>query len=166
MNEYERSNFSPNAKFIQTCGHCGCIFRVELEWSRSNSDLQEYCCPECRHHPCRAKTPTPQGDLNLKTDRWFKIDLIAVPSVFDCEPNADGCRAASVSRMREDGFGYLRRNAVREMRERPLGAGLQEQASNHPKLHGPKVRVVSVRGKAQCDCVRYGLRRRAQANQF
>jgi TnpA family transposase len=64
---------------------------------------------------------------------------------------------------------YLRSEALRQeieegLRERPLGVGVQEQASNHPKLHGPKVRVVSVRGKAQCDCVRYRLRRRAQAN--
>src|SRR5918999_1160808 len=26
------------------------------------------------------------GDLNLKTDRWPKISLIAIPSVFECEP--------------------------------------------------------------------------------
>jgi hypothetical protein len=31
-------------------------------------------------------THAPQADLNLKTDRWSKIGLIADPSVFDCEP--------------------------------------------------------------------------------
>ena len=55
----EYQTFSPKAEFIQTCGHCGCIFRVELERPRLNNDLQEYCCPECHHHTCRAKTPMP-----------------------------------------------------------------------------------------------------------
>src|SRR5881275_2416112 len=31
-------------------------------------------------------THAPQGDLNLKTDRWPKISLITIPSVFDCGP--------------------------------------------------------------------------------
>ena len=62
--------FSPNAEFIQTCGHCGCIFRVELERPRLNNDLQEYCCPECHHYPCRAKTPTPPREtlISNRTD--------------------------------------------------------------------------------------------------
>ena len=31
-------------------------------------------------------THAPQADLNLKTDRWSKIGLIAVLTVFDCGP--------------------------------------------------------------------------------
>jgi len=36
----------------------------------------------------------------------------------------------------------------------PLEAGMQVQASNHLKLRGPKVRVVSVEEKAGQDSVR------------
>ena len=41
----------------------------------------------------------------------------------------------------------MRHEAVQEMRDRLLGAGLQEQASNHLKLLWSKVRVVSVKEK-------------------
>jgi len=50
--------FSPNSQINQTCGSCGCVFLVELERPRSHKDTQEYCCPECRHHVCIAKTST------------------------------------------------------------------------------------------------------------
>ena len=38
---------------------------------------------------------------------------------------------------------------------RPLGAALQEEASNHHKLRWSKARVVSVMEKAELDFVRY-----------
>jgi len=44
---------------------------------------------------------------------------------------------------------------------RPLGAGLQEQALNHLKLHWLRVIVVSVKEKGTAeDCVRCESRRR------
>jgi hypothetical protein len=43
---------------------------------------------------------------------------------------------------------------------RSLGAGLQEQASNHLKLHWLRVIVVSVKEKAERDSVRCESRRR------
>ncbi len=51
--------YFPKTNFTQTCGHCGCVFRVEIERQKFNNDIQEYCCPECRHHTCIAKTSTP-----------------------------------------------------------------------------------------------------------
>lgn len=50
--------FSPNSEFTQTCGSCGCVFRVEIERPLYHKDSQEYCCPECKHHVCVAKTST------------------------------------------------------------------------------------------------------------
>jgi hypothetical protein len=47
---------------------------------------------------------------------------------------------------------------------RPLGAGLQEQASNHLELHWLRTIVVSVKEKAWLDLVRYESRRRIQVN--
>jgi hypothetical protein len=45
--------------FQQTCGSCGCIFRVEVTWQRSFSykvtEEQRYACPECQRG-CRIKT--------------------------------------------------------------------------------------------------------------
>jgi hypothetical protein len=43
---------------------------------------------------------------------------------------------------------------------RSLGIGLQDQIPNHPKLHGSRVLVVSVREKAGLEPVRYEPRRR------
>jgi len=45
------------------------------------------------------------------------------------------------------------------MRDRPLGAGLQELASNHLKLHGSRAIVVSVEEKVPQDGIRYESRR-------
>ena len=45
------------------------------------------------------------------------------------------------------------------MRDRPLGAGLQEQASNHLKLLWAKAMVVSVEEKVPQDGIRYESRR-------
>ena len=42
----------------------------------------------------------------------------------------------------------MRHEAAREDEGRPLGAGLQEQASNHLKLLWSNARVVSVKEKA------------------
>jgi hypothetical protein len=47
---------------------------------------------------------------------------------------------------------------------RPLGVGLQELASNHLKLRGLRVRVVSVEEKAKANFVRYVQLRRTQVN--
>ena len=47
---------------------------------------------------------------------------------------------------------------------RSLGIGLQDQVPNHPKLHGSRVRVVSVREKAGLEPVRYEPRRRTRVN--
>lgn len=47
---------------------------------------------------------------------------------------------------------------------RSLGVGLQELASNHLKLRGLRVRVVSVEEKAEVNSVRYVLVRRTQVN--
>ena len=47
---------------------------------------------------------------------------------------------------------------------RPLAAALQEEAANHLTLRGSRARVVSGEETARQDCVRYGSRRRAQAN--
>lgn len=46
--------------FQQTCGFCGCVFRVEITWRTSYSykagqDEQVYSCPECQRG-CRIKT--------------------------------------------------------------------------------------------------------------
>ncbi len=51
--------FTPSSEFRQTCGFCGCVFRVEVERARSHKDVQEYRCPECHDHVCLAKTSTP-----------------------------------------------------------------------------------------------------------
>lgn len=48
--------------FQQTCGSCGCIFRVQVTWQRSfsykHSEEQRYACPECQRG-CRVKTGSP-----------------------------------------------------------------------------------------------------------
>jgi hypothetical protein len=58
-----RSNFSPNAKFIQTCGPCGCIFRVELERSRSKATSRNIAARNVVTIHAGQKHPRPQGDL-------------------------------------------------------------------------------------------------------
>src|SRR5919199_742378 len=47
---------------------------------------------------------------------------------------------------------------------RPLASALQEEVANHLTLRGSRARVVSGEETARQDCVRYGSRRRAQAN--
>jgi hypothetical protein len=47
---------------------------------------------------------------------------------------------------------------------RPLATALQEEVANHLTLRGSRARVVSGEETARHDCVRYGSRRRAQAN--
>lgn len=50
--------------------------------------------------------------------------------------------------------GGLREQCFIEDEGRPLEVGLQERASNHLKLRGSRVRVVSVEEKAERDSVR------------
>lgn len=50
------------SNFQQTCGFCGCVFRVDITWQTSyshkgNQDTQTYACPECRRE-CRIRTST------------------------------------------------------------------------------------------------------------
>lgn len=50
------------SNFQQTCGFCGCVFRVDITWRTSYShkggqDTQPYACPECRRD-CRIRTST------------------------------------------------------------------------------------------------------------
>lgn len=55
----DTGTFQPSAVFTQTCGFCGCVFRVEVERARVHTDLQEYSCPECHHHECRVHSSVP-----------------------------------------------------------------------------------------------------------
>jgi len=48
--------------FQQTCGYCGCVFRVEITWSivyaqKAYQGAQAYSCPECRQNS-RIRTST------------------------------------------------------------------------------------------------------------
>lgn len=50
------------SNFRQTCGFCGCVFRVGITWKISYSyktgqDTYTYSCPECRRDS-RIKTST------------------------------------------------------------------------------------------------------------
>jgi hypothetical protein len=47
----------------------------------------------------------------------------------------------------------VRHEAAQEMRDRPLGIGLQEQVPNRLKLHGSRALVVSVDGKGMAKTV-------------
>ena len=47
----------------------------------------------------------------------------------------------------------MRHEAAQEMRDRPLGTGLQEQVPNRLKLHGLRALVVSVEGKGMAKTV-------------
>jgi hypothetical protein len=68
--------------------------------------------------------------------------------------------------VRHDGAKSKKLNATCFTRDEggPLGAGLQDLASNHLKLQRLKVDVVSVQEKVKRDFIRYELRRRAKAN--
>ena len=58
----------------------------------------------------------------------------------------------------------LRKQCFIEDEGRPLGVCWQERASNHLKLRGSRVRVVSVGEKAEANFVRYVQLRRTQVN--
>lgn len=50
------------SNFRQTCGFCGCVFRVDITWRttyahRGLQDTQAYECPECQRE-CRIRTST------------------------------------------------------------------------------------------------------------
>jgi len=69
--------------FQQTCGFCGCVFRVEITWPTSYShklakDTEDYACPECQRQP-RIKTSTkPQVTLlSKRTDGRTVVGLSA-----------------------------------------------------------------------------------------
>ncbi|MCC6713986.1 MAG: hypothetical protein IT496_02050 [Gammaproteobacteria bacterium] len=51
--------FRPTIEFVQTCGACGSVFRVELESRTTKNDRQTYSCPECAHHLCQVGSPKP-----------------------------------------------------------------------------------------------------------
>jgi hypothetical protein len=57
--------------FQQTCGFCGCVFRVDITWPITYSpklakDTEDYACPECQRQS-RIKTSTkPQVTLLSK----------------------------------------------------------------------------------------------------
>ena len=51
--------FILTAVFEQTCGACGCVFRVEVSRARVQADIQEYSCPVCHDHVCRVHTSEP-----------------------------------------------------------------------------------------------------------
>ena len=58
----------------------------------------------------------------------------------------------------------MRHEAAQEMRDWPLGAGLQEQAPKHLKLLWSRAMVVSVEEKVLLDGISCGSGRRAKAN--
>jgi hypothetical protein len=60
------------SNFQQTCGFCGCVFRVEITWrisysysSKALQDTQTYSCPECRR------------DSQIKTSTEPRVSLIS-----------------------------------------------------------------------------------------
>lgn len=59
LEETVASGFKPSSTFTQTCGYCGCVFRVEIERQRDRNDTHDYSCPQCHHHKCGANTSTP-----------------------------------------------------------------------------------------------------------
>lgn len=71
MNSIPRDRYLTPSDFQQTCGFCGCVFRVEITWRTSyspkvNQDTQAYSCPECRRDS-RVRTSTePQLTLISK----------------------------------------------------------------------------------------------------
>lgn len=57
--------------FRQTCGFCGCIFRVAITWPLSysykpNQDTQAYTCPECQRDSSVRSSSAPQLTLLSK----------------------------------------------------------------------------------------------------
>ena len=74
MNRSDGVAFSPASVFKQTCGFCGCVFRVEIESPVSWKDKHPYCCPECRHL-CVVKTTTPPRVtlLSKRTDNRTEL---------------------------------------------------------------------------------------------
>lgn len=57
--------------FQQTCGYCGCVFRVEITWRTSYSykadrDTQVYSCPECQRASTIKTSSVPQVTLISK----------------------------------------------------------------------------------------------------
>lgn len=59
-----------HSDFQQTCGFCGCVFRVEITWPisfsyKASQETQAYSCPEC------------QRDLRIRTATAPLLTLIA-----------------------------------------------------------------------------------------
>ena len=74
----------------------------------------------------------------------IRLQANPCPPIIDQSLLAGGVHSAS--RMRPQ---RLRKQCFIEDEGRPLGVGLQELASNHLKLRGLRVRVVSVEEKAE-----------------
>jgi hypothetical protein len=74
-----RDPFLTPSDFQQTCGFCGCVFRVEITWRTSYSykasqDTQAYSCPECRRD-CRIKTSTAPQVILISKRTDGRVDL-------------------------------------------------------------------------------------------
>ena len=57
--------------FLQTCGYCGCVFRVDITWNTGNSYktkhyTQPYACPECQRNSRIKTSSEPQVMLVSK----------------------------------------------------------------------------------------------------
>jgi hypothetical protein len=59
MTDNSATAFRPTVEFVQTCGACGSVFRVELESRTTKDDRQTYSCPQCAHHLCQVGSPKP-----------------------------------------------------------------------------------------------------------
>lgn len=47
MSNWTATHSYPDADYIQTCDHCGCVFRVESQKQDGHNEPEEYYCPEC-----------------------------------------------------------------------------------------------------------------------
>ncbi len=55
--------------FQQTCGFCGCVFRVEVPGETGRDGPENYHCPECRRRfPVRASDPPRVTLISKRTD--------------------------------------------------------------------------------------------------
>ena len=72
MNDIPDSAFKPNAEFLQTCGVCGSVFRVEIETTWRKDHQHSYCCPQCGDHPC-----------NVNSHKPPRVTLVRAPGTTD-----------------------------------------------------------------------------------
>ena len=90
----------------------------------------------------KVKKGTPQGGVISPLLANIYLDQLDKWWVQQGMTRRSGCNARMV-RYADDS---APRSCIRD-EGRPLGVGLQEQAPNHPELHGLRARVVSVEGK-------------------